>query len=81
MVNMIFEILCRFVEDELSSEYESENLETPENKEILALYKWWNEEYTLDEDKFFNYHVDDDAYGRLHEKCKRAIELSPYMWT
>ena len=80
--HMMFEILCQFVERELCLphvNWESDERHSNAKKEMLALHKWWTEEYdNLPDDTF------EDDYRNielLRQNCRRIIDVSPFMWT
>jgi hypothetical protein len=81
---MMFEILCRFVENELRPSFETINWDSdPEHQhardEMLALYKWWTEEYKNLPDETWEDDIKNEEL--LRNNCKRIVDVSPYMWT
>jgi hypothetical protein len=92
--HVMFEILCRFVEEEMYPDGEEGIVDwswTDDHQnahdEMISLYKWWTEEY--EEDYPFNieptpdnaFELEEQAQKTLRENCKRLIDVSPYMWT
>ena len=92
--HVLFEMLCDFVETELRNgriNWDAFEDQAAARDEMEILYTWWTETYQEDypfclPDKEYdvieNVLEVEVAYQQLLlEKCKRIIELSPYMWT
>ena len=87
--HMVFEILCRFVEDELGPERErvkQADCWEAAYKEMDELYEWWTKEYPLLQKDLWEregYSLDKEQAltDLVTENAKRVLDVRPYMWT
>lgn len=75
----MFEILCRFIEDEKPAEYfEIENSNYKEEwKQLFALYNWWKTVYVPEWKNGDSEKLEDT----LKEKMHQLVDLRELMWT
>ena len=82
IVHMNFEILCRFVEDELIPgpvDWDADEEHRQAKAKMLELYNWWQANH--EEPDFDTWEAEEAHDALLRAKCKEIIDLSPWFWT
>jgi len=84
IVHMNFEILSRFVEDELIPgpvDWDADEEHRQAKAKMMELYEWWKANHDVLERDEFTWEQEEAHEALLRSKCKEIIDLSPWFWT
>lgn len=85
LIHMNFEILSRFVEDELIPgpvDWDADEEHRQAKAKMLELYEWWKENHdVLEKWNEFTWEQEEQYEKLRRERCKEIIDLSPWFWT